>query len=135
MLIYVFGLYTLLWGNHKMPVQIHQIQEAKGQVMVAIYASNEGFLSTEKAVFKKNYAISEKGTFSLEIPDLPAGEYAVSCYHDVNGNGILDKNMFGVPTEPYGFSQNARPKFRAPTWDETKLNFKGQKIEIWLAKW
>jgi uncharacterized protein (DUF2141 family) len=130
---------SLFWFQgstaYNMPVSIGNLQAAKGQLMVAIYKSGDGFLAEDKAIFKKNYAIKEKGTFALEIPNLAEGNYAISCYHDVNGNGTLDKNLFGVPTEPYGFSQNARPKFRAPNWDEAKFYFKGQKIELRVDTW
>ena len=40
--------------------------------------------------------------------DLPAGDYAVAAIHDANGNGELDANAFGMPTEAYGFSNDAR---------------------------
>jgi uncharacterized protein (DUF2141 family) len=67
---------------------------------------------------------------------LPAGNYAVSAYQDLNGNGKLDKNLVGIPSEPYGFSNNARPKFRAPNWDETRFELRADtQIEIKLEKW
>ena len=70
------------------------------------------------------------------LSDLPAGQYAVSCYHDLNGNGVLDKNWFGIPSEPYGFSNDARPSFRAPTWEESRFYWNGAdvvniKIDSW----
>ena len=49
--------------------------------------------------------------------DLAPGRYAVAAYHDVNGNGELDKVPPGLPTEPYGFSNEVgrlgRPELRA----------------------
>ncbi len=55
---------------------------------------------------------------------LPAGKpYAVAAFYDTNGNGRLDKNIFGAPTEPYGFSGNLRPLFRAPTFREASFTF------------
>lgn len=42
------------------------------------------------------------------------GKYAVVAFHDVNGNEELDKNMLGIPTEPYGFSNNARGMLGPP---------------------
>ena len=47
--------------------------------------------------------------------DLAPGRYAVASYHDVNGNGRLDTGMLGLPSEPYGLSNEAgrygRPDF------------------------
>lgn len=92
-------------------------------------------MQIDHAVFKKNYPVRAAGSMRIEIPDLPEGTYAVSCFHDVNNNGVLDKNMLGIPTEPYGFSMGARPKFRAPSWEEAKFYFNGQQIPVWLEKW
>lgn len=52
--------------------------------------------------------------------DLPAGQYAVMVIHDANDNGKLDSNVIGIPTEPYGFSNNPRV-MRKPTFDETRF--------------
>ena len=44
------------------------------------------------------------------IEDVEAGEYALMVYYDENGNGRMDKNFIGIPTEPLGFSNRYRPK-------------------------
>ena len=36
-------------------------------------------------------------------------------------NKILDKNLLGIPTEIYGFSNNARHIFSAPSFQEAKF--------------
>jgi uncharacterized protein (DUF2141 family) len=42
----------------------------------------------------------------------------VSVYQDSNNNGQLDKNIFGIPKEKYGFSNNAgRPDYRKCVFD------------------
>jgi outer membrane protein len=41
---------------------------------------------------------------------VPAGEYAMVIYCDENGNGLLDKNFAGIPTEPMAFSNQYKPK-------------------------
>jgi len=43
----------------------------------------------------------------LVFSDLADGQYAVKVFHDENGNHSLDTNMLGVPSEGYGFSNNA----------------------------
>jgi uncharacterized protein (DUF2141 family) len=46
------------------------------------------------------HCLGHRGSFD----DLPPGRYAIKLYHDANGNGELDTNMMGLPTEAYGFS-------------------------------
>lgn len=48
----------------------------------------------------------------------PGATYALCVFHDVDGNGKLDKGVFGNPLEPYAFSNNARSRFRMPDFRE-----------------
>lgn len=113
------------------------ISEPKGSIYVAVFDRKEAFLNTEKVCAKRIVQVGGDGAASVSLADLPPGTYAVSCFHDLNGNGRLDKNWAGIPTEPYGFSNNARPKFRAPNWDEARFDLRaeGGSISIHLAKW
>ena len=67
--------------------------------------------------------INNEVVFSTD--SLPAGVYAVRVMHDVNGNGDLDSNLIGMPTEPFGFSNNARGNFGPPTFSDTKFTVNG----------
>ena len=56
--------------------------------------------------------------------------YAIAVFHDINDNGILDKNALGIPLEPYGFSRNARARFTsAPPFEDAKIELKNN-LEI-----
>lgn len=132
-------LALILWlmnagSGAELRVSLNNIQEAKGSVYVAVYASETDFLSSEKMTDRKIIPVSKSGTLDVAFVNLPTGAYAISCFHDINGNGKLDTNLFGVPTEPYGFSNNARPQFRAPFWGEAKFDLKksGESQAIWL---
>jgi uncharacterized protein (DUF2141 family) len=50
----------------------------------------------------------------VRVTGLKAGIYCFRAFHDVNGNGELDTSWIGLPTEPYGFSNNARGRFGPP---------------------
>jgi uncharacterized protein (DUF2141 family) len=64
---------------------------------------------------------------------LPKDKYAVAAYFDENKNLYLDKNIVGYPTEKYGFSNNARSKFSAPTFEMAVFELtKEKKIKIHL---
>ncbi len=52
---------------------------------------------------------------------VPPGVYAVSVMHDENDNRKLDRNLFGVPTEGYGVSNNHTYALSSPKWDESKF--------------
>ena len=53
--------------------------------------------------------------------EMPFGEYAVKCYQDENENSTLDTNFVGIPTEPYGFSNNARGTLGPAAYADAKF--------------
>ena len=73
-------------------------------------------------------------TLRLTFLGLEPGEYAVGVYQDTNGNSRLDATVAREPTEPWGISNNPRPKDRPVAWDESKFTLppEGAKIVIEL---
>lgn len=59
----------------------------------------------------------ESGQRDFKI-ELSPGRYAVAAFVDENGNGEIDFNFAGFPTEAYGFSNNLRPRFSRPSLEE-----------------
>jgi uncharacterized protein (DUF2141 family) len=51
-------------------------------------------------------------------------------YHDENNNRRLDRNFFGIPSEPYGFSNDARNAMRAPTYEEAAFTLAAAAMTI-----
>ena len=60
------------------------------------------------------------------------GKYAISVYHDVNGNQRLDSNMVGIPSEPYGFSRDARGKMGPPSFDDAAFEVGKDNVNLTL---
>lgn len=60
--------------------------------------------------------ITKAGDVVIDLRHLPDGSYAISAFLDTNANGELDRNLVGMPTEPYGFSNNARGAFGPPSF-------------------
>lgn len=113
-------------------LEIKNIKNTQGKIRVTVFNKKKNFLKKGKE-FPVN--ITNTGNISVDLDDISFGNCAVSVYHDLNNNGELDVNFFGVPEEPYGFSNNVRPKFRAPKYDESTFFFnrEGQKINIKLG--
>ena len=53
----------------------------------------------------------------MVFSNLEPGRYAAIAFHDENGNGEFDTSFIGVPTEPYGFSNDAQGFLGPPTFD------------------
>ena len=56
---------------------------------------------------------------------IPYGTYAISAFFDENGNGKLDYNIFGIPKESAGISNNYSG---FPKWDKSKFELAGSSI-------
>lgn len=132
-------LSMLLWvlTPGTQPLTVKGVVAAKGQVRIAVYNKADGFMQIEKAIHLQAVPVKAKGTVLVQLPDFQPGYYAIACYQDENNNQRLDSNWFGVPTEAYGFSNNARPKFRAPSWDEACIYLKDNKqpLSITIGYW
>lgn len=63
----------------------------------------------------------EGTSITVMIEGLEPGEYGIKLYHDVDDDGQMDTNPFGIPTEPYGFSNNAKGRFGPASWDAAKF--------------
>ena len=51
-----------------------------------------------------------------------------SIVHDVNGNRNLDKNLLGIPTEPFGFSGNKSIFRGLPSFEEAAFEVDGNEV-------
>jgi uncharacterized protein (DUF2141 family) len=54
----------------------------------------------------KDRGQARSGTVELRIRNVKPGSYAIAVFHDINGNGRLDRSFIGLPSEPYGFSND-----------------------------
>jgi uncharacterized protein (DUF2141 family) len=95
--------------------------KSKGKVYVAVYSKEADFLRKEKIFIGKTVEISAKGIASVSFENIVAGTYAIAAFLDENGNGKMDTNLFGIPKEKYGFSNNIRPMMRAATFKEASF--------------
>lgn len=137
--IFLFFLQSMInpTDSTGLEVVFTNIKQAQGQLMIAVYDKSEDYMVENKVRSKRVVPVTAKGTITCLFPELGPGTYAISCFHDLNSNGKLDTNFLGIPSEPYGASNNARPKFRAPNWEETRFELKkeGTTISIRLEKW
>ncbi len=103
-------------------VDLTGIRAAKGELRIALVDAN-GYDGGAKPVAATIVA-AQGATARAVFADVAPGRYAVMVVHDENGNGQLDTNMLGMPTEGYGFSNNPNV-MRKPTFDEAAFAFDG----------
>ncbi len=104
-------------------LKIQNIKNTKGTIRIAFYKKGADFPNDGGITYAKETKISQTGEIEAKFNDIPLGEYAVAIFHDVNGNKKIDKNVFGIPSEPYGFTRNFKPKFSAPVFSDCNVVF------------
>lgn len=99
-----------------------------GMAKVGLYNSEGTFL---KLVLKRLESKITNSQAQVVFEGLDKGEYAISAYQDENSNGILDKNLLGIPEEDYAASNNAKGFMGPPKYENAKFNVtKNSKITI-----
>lgn len=94
-----------------------------GTVMIALFDSEAAYAGGSPAA---QVAIPASGPVVATFEDLPAGDYAVRAFHDVNGDGEMNTNPFGMPTEPFAFSNNAVGNMGPARWDRARFAVSGE---------
>jgi uncharacterized protein (DUF2141 family) len=106
----------------RVDLTVEGFESAKGQALVSLYLSDSGWPGdATKAFATRTVPIDDDLRAEVEFDDVPAGPFAVSVVHDKNDNRKLDKGLFGIPREPYGFSRDARSTFHAPSFADARL--------------
>ena len=136
--VLMFGsLPTLVFAQSPCPgihVKILGIRNSKGGVACALFESPEGF-PTEYLRSATNIMVIKirDKQARCDFEDIPPGTYALAVVHDENMNGKLDTNLLGVPKESYGFSNDAKTLFGAPSFSAASFPYDGQNLELTIS--
>lgn len=106
----------------ELKVEVHGIKQSKGEILVALFDKKEKWL--RDAIARKSVD-ARLGAVEVVFTDLPEGEYAISVLHDANSNGVMDTNAIGIPTEAYGFSNDASGSFGPASYADAKFKVEG----------
>lgn len=98
---------------------VQGIKNNQGVIRAALFHATSVFPSDKP--FRGFELSIMNGRASLELTKIPVGEYAFAVFHDENNDGKLNQNLLGIPTEAYGFSNNARSLFGPPSFDQAKF--------------
>jgi uncharacterized protein (DUF2141 family) len=105
-------------------LEVAGLKPGVGKLMVAAYASADQFFKQPAWV---NMVDLPTATTTLSVCGFADKELAFTAFQDLNGNGKLDTNAFGIPSEPYGASGKP-PKFSAPTFADTKVTLQAGSV-------
>ena len=99
--LFMFMAVGYTFANNNITLEINGVVVQGGLVYVAVYSSENDYKAeTPSTRFVLN-PTNKRISHNLELPN---GEYVVSVFQDVNSNGVLDANIFGIPREPVGIT-------------------------------
>jgi uncharacterized protein (DUF2141 family) len=114
-------------------VVVSNVTSNAGNVILGLFDSAAAFPKTlTRGVTTAAAGRDAEGRVTLVLRDVAPGSYALSAYHDLDGNGQLNTNLMGMPTEPYGFANNARGSFGPPSFQAARVALPEQGLSIEL---
>ena len=99
-------------------VNVESIARTQGTIVLGLF--DEATYNGDGAVDGANLKV-EGNDVTVTFEGLEPGEYAVKLYHDVNDDGEMNTNPFGMPTEPFAFSNDAKGRFGPAKWNAAKF--------------
>ena len=112
-------------------VEVRNVRPGQGMLMVAAYGDAATF-SKQPMVATQMRAPAD-ATATVQVCGLTGSTVAFTLFQDLNGNGKLDANVFGIPSEPWGASGTVKP-MSGPTWEGSAVALDGKPIVVTLSK-
>ncbi|MEM7701694.1 MAG: DUF2141 domain-containing protein [Pseudomonadota bacterium] len=120
---------SLVSATTTLEITFAQIADPTGQIMLAMFDSKEAYESGVAPV--KAIAVPVTGeAATVRIPDLRHGRYGFKIVHDLNGDGAMNTNPFGMPIEPFAFSNNAVANMGPASWEAAAFDVAGPTQQI-----
>ncbi len=101
-----------------------------GKIVVSLWNAPKGFASFDqsKALATRTAPVAGGGG-TVRFEGLAPGRYAVSAFHDADGNGKLKTNFIGMPREAVGVSGTAGGM---PAFEKSVFSVPGEPVTIVL---
>ncbi|AXS81681.1 DUF2141 domain-containing protein [Marinobacter sp. Arc7-DN-1] len=115
-------------------VKILDIRNSAGAVACALFESPEGFPTEFLRSASNIMIIKVRDTQArCDFEDIPPGTYALAVIHDEDLDGKLGTNWLGIPTEGYGFSNDAKAFMGAPSFDAASFPYDGRNLDLTIS--
>jgi len=100
-------------------IEITNIRNNKGKIWLELFDENH------QSIYSQECKIIDKQS-RIQITVIKPSQYAIRYFHDENGNNKLDSNIFGIPKEGYGFSNNAHGMFGPHAFQKWLFKVEGE---------
>jgi uncharacterized protein (DUF2141 family) len=132
--IWVILLFCInnIYADIAFTIEIHNVTVNGGTIYAGIYFNEQSFESKSPNIVLQIDPIHD---IVLQEITLSEGEYVIGIHQDTNGNGEMEYGLFGIPKEPFGFS-NMRGRIPGKFNQlKIRINNSNRKIIISLVKY
>lgn len=107
-------------GQASLTLAFTGIERPTGAILVALFDSEAGWTANRPV---RTLMVPVSGTSADGLVEgLAPGRYGVKLFHDVDGDGRMGTNPFGIPTEPFAFSNNAHGTMGPASWADAAFD-------------
>jgi uncharacterized protein (DUF2141 family) len=111
-------------------VTMSGFRNAKGTMRISLFASPQGFPGDHRRAVRTGQGAIRDGRATFTFLKVPHGTYAIAVLHDENGNGKMDTNFLGIPTEGGGASNDAPARFGPPKFAAAKFILRSARLAL-----
>ena len=110
--LFFLNFFTYQDDYNTLNIEITELNDAHGSIVLELLDENQNQI----LAFNNIPIINIKSIFKID--SLRSGKYVLRFFNDNNENGKLDTNLFGIPKEEFGNSNNVKPKFGPPNFND-----------------
>lgn len=120
-------------GTANLSVTFTGIETQEGSVMGAVFDSEDAY-NGKGAPVRQIMIKADAAEIATQLAGLKPGTYAIKSFHDIDGDMKMSSNPFGMPIEPFAFSNNAVGNMGPAKWADAafvvKAGANAHSIEI-----
>jgi uncharacterized protein (DUF2141 family) len=117
-----FGTPTPMAEACSLEIHVDGFRNDKGVLGGAVFKTPAGWPENDSQAFARQaIPVPPNAAAVLKFSDVPPGHYGIVVLHDENGNHRLDRNVFRVPKEGFGFANNPHVGLSAPSWKDASI--------------
>ncbi|MEO0897567.1 MAG: DUF2141 domain-containing protein [Bacteroidota bacterium] len=127
LILFFLGIHLGFSQSGTISITVKGISPSKGgNVSAGVFV--KGNFPKDGQQFSGQVVAAASEQVTLTFDSIPVGEYGIAVYQDIDRNGKLKTNLVGLPTEPIGFSNDAKIFFGPPSFEDAKIEVKKGEI-------
>jgi uncharacterized protein (DUF2141 family) len=108
-------------GATRITVLVSGMDADRGEIAVTLYPDDaRRFLAPRGKLLRQRLSTRLPVTTACFLVADP-GIYAIAVYHDANRDQDFNRSRLGMPTEGFGFSNDAPTRFGLPAFDAVRF--------------